>query len=85
MYKKPVKRLKINFLGCRSCDNQVCSILFAVVRRRVSLFHVVHILKNNEKNYISLDIGSVVTFSWLPASISNRSVHISRASRFASR
>ncbi len=63
MYKKPVKRLKINFSGCRSDDNQVCSRLFAVVRRGVSLFHVVSVLKNREKNYISLAIGSVVTFS----------------------
>ncbi len=63
MYKKPVKRLKINFLGCRSDDNQVCSRLFAVVRRGVSLFHVVYVLKKHEKNYISLAIGSVVTFS----------------------
>ena len=66
MYKKPVKRLKINFLGCQSdvnIDNQICSRLFAVVRRCVSLFHVVSVLKNHEKNYISLAIGSVVTFS----------------------
>lgn len=63
MYKKTVKRLKINFLGCQSDDNQVCSRLFAVVRRGVSLFHVVSVLKNREKNYISLAIGSVVTFS----------------------
>ncbi len=63
MYKKPVKRLKINFLGCQSDDNQVCSRLFAVVRRGVSLFHVVLVLKNRKKNYISLAIGSVVTFS----------------------
>lgn len=40
-----------------------CSPLFAVVRRGVSLFHVVSVLKNREKNYISLAIGSVVTFS----------------------
>lgn len=49
MYKKPVKRLKINFLGCQSDDNQVCSRLFAVVRRGVSLFHVVSVLKNRKK------------------------------------
>ena len=62
MYKKPVQRLKINFLGCQSDVNQVCSRLFAVVRRGVSLFHVVSVLKNRKKNYISLAIGSVVTF-----------------------
>lgn len=63
MYKKPVNHMKINFLGCYPDDNQVCSRLFAVVRRRVSLFHVVYVLKNREKNYISLAIGNVVTFS----------------------
>ena len=84
MYKKTVKRLKINFLECHPGDNQVCSRLFVVVCCCVSLFHVVYALKNREKNYISLAIGSVVTFSWVPASISNRSVHMSSALRFAS-
>lgn len=53
MYKKPVKRLKINFLGCQSDVNQVCSRLFAVVRRGVSLFHVVSVLKIAKKLYFS--------------------------------
>lgn len=57
MYKKPVKRLKINFLGCQSDVNQVCSRLFAVVRRGVSLFHVVSVLKNRKK----------IIFLWLLA------------------
>lgn len=49
MYKKTVKRLKINFLECHPGDNQVCSRLFVVVCCCVSLFHVVYALKNHEK------------------------------------
>ncbi|HAI9883456.1 TPA: hypothetical protein HL326_26145, partial [Escherichia coli] len=67
-------------------------LLFVVVPRCFTLFAVVsvhlssmRILKKHEKNYFLLATGSVVTFSCAPASISNRSTHISSALRFASR
>ncbi|KDV38402.1 hypothetical protein BU55_02950 [Escherichia coli O146:H21 str. 2010C-3325] len=65
--------------------------MFVIVSRYCTLFHVVsvhlssmRILKKHEKNYFILVTGSVVTFSCVPASISNRSTHISSALRFAS-
>ncbi|KDV41794.1 hypothetical protein BU58_32880 [Escherichia coli O26:H11 str. 2011C-3274] len=58
-----------------------CSLLHAVSVRISSM----RILKKYEKNYFLLATGSVVTFSCVPASIPNRSIHISSALRLASR
>ncbi|KDV48682.1 hypothetical protein BU54_37470 [Escherichia coli O45:H2 str. 2010C-4211] len=66
--------------------------MFVVVPRCFTLFAVVsvclssmRILKKHEKNYFLLAAGSAVTFSCVPASIPNRSIHISSALRLASR